>query len=347
MKDLAERLRQENERLKDELSTVRREIENCKQSEKTYRNLFEDAPVGYHELNTDGIILRVNRTEAGMLGYQQNEMIGQPIFDFIYEEHRSVARQFFHEKIKNWRPVIGFSRKYQTHSGREIDVYITDQIVYDDQLNIICIRSILRPISGESNKIGYHEVDSSGIILQVSETEAKLLGYRQNEMIGKPIFDFIAPSEREVARKAFQEKTAHWVPTYGFERRYQHKNGKWVDVMIVDRPVYDDKNIIVGIRSTIQEITEFKKVQQERDQLMNELSDALRRIQTLSGLVPICASCKKIRDDQGYWRDVEAYVAKHSGAEFSNGICPDCMKKLYPEEYARILSRERKAKTSQ
>ena len=59
------------------------------------------------------------------------------------------------------------------------------------------------------------------------------------------------------------------------------------------------------------------------------LQAAMNQIKTLSGLIPICASCKKIRDDKGYWNQVEVYIQQHSEAEFSHGFCPDCMKKLY------------------
>jgi CheY-like chemotaxis protein len=62
-----------------------------------------------------------------------------------------------------------------------------------------------------------------------------------------------------------------------------------------------------------------------------ELQTALAKIKTLSGLLPICASCKKIRDDQGYWTQLEYYISEHSEAEFTHGCCPECMKKLYPE----------------
>jgi hypothetical protein len=54
-------------------------------------------------------------------------------------------------------------------------------------------------------------------------------------------------------------------------------------------------------------------------------------VKSLSGLLPICASCKKIRDDKGYWSQVESYIQKHSDATFTHGICPDCVKKLYPD----------------
>tara|TARA_Y100000031_G_scaffold24862_1_gene26690 strand:+ start:282 stop:671 length:390 start_codon:yes stop_codon:yes gene_type:complete len=61
-----------------------------------------------------------------------------------------------------------------------------------------------------------------------------------------------------------------------------------------------------------------------------ELSDAINEVKALSGLLPICASCKKIRDDKGYWKKIEEYIQNHSEAKFSHGICPECMNKLYP-----------------
>ena len=61
------------------------------------------------------------------------------------------------------------------------------------------------------------------------------------------------------------------------------------------------------------------------------MQDALASVKSLSGLLPICASCKKIRDDKGYWSQVESYIQKHSDATFAHGLCPDCLKQLYPE----------------
>ena len=62
-----------------------------------------------------------------------------------------------------------------------------------------------------------------------------------------------------------------------------------------------------------------------------ELQAALDKIKQLSGLLPICANCKKIRDDKGYWHDVAIFIRNHSEADFSHGICPDCVGELYPE----------------
>jgi AmiR/NasT family two-component response regulator len=71
----------------------------------------------------------------------------------------------------------------------------------------------------------------------------------------------------------------------------------------------------------------------ELRRLNAELQDALAKVRTLSGLLPICSSCKKIRDDEGYWNQLEAYIQEHSNAVFSHGLCPECAKKLYPEVF--------------
>lgn len=76
----------------------------------------------------------------------------------------------------------------------------------------------------------------------------------------------------------------------------------------------------------------------ERQRLMLELQRALAEIKTLNGLLPICANCKKIRDDKGYWTRLEKYIEARSGAQFTHGICPECIKALYPDMTDRILN---------
>lgn len=87
------------------------------------------------------------------------------------------------------------------------------------------------------------------------------------------------------------------------------------------------------------EILERRKIDEERVKLIEDLQNALDNIKTLKGLIPICSSCKNIRDDQGYWNELEVYISKHSDIEFSHSLCPDCMKKYYPEEYKRLLQK--------
>ena len=76
-----------------------------------------------------------------------------------------------------------------------------------------------------------------------------------------------------------------------------------------------------------------KRHQEERERLIGELREALAKVKLLSGLLPICASCKKIREGNGYWNQIESYIKEHSEAEFSHGLCPECAKKLYPDYF--------------
>lgn len=78
---------------------------------------------------------------------------------------------------------------------------------------------------------------------------------------------------------------------------------------------------------------QLKKHEKQLEKMVNDLQKSLATIKTLEGIIPICASCKKIRDDKGYWNQVETYIRARTDAEFTHSICPDCTKKLYPELY--------------
>jgi len=88
--------------------------------------------------------------------------------------------------------------------------------------------------------------------------------------------------------------------------------------------------IVILLFKENKTIVERKQAEDERIKLIAELRKALADVKTLSGLLPICSSCKKIRDDKGYWKQIETYIAQHSKASFTHSICPDCAKKLYP-----------------
>lgn len=86
------------------------------------------------------------------------------------------------------------------------------------------------------------------------------------------------------------------------------------------------------LRSTIEIALVKHAAAEERDALIGKLQAALQEIKTLSGLLPICAACKRIRNDtEGRWQEIEAYIASHSDAHFTHGICPDCARRLYPD----------------
>ena len=81
----------------------------------------------------------------------------------------------------------------------------------------------------------------------------------------------------------------------------------------------------------IRDISERKAAETERERLIFELQQAVARVRTLSGLLPMCASCRKIRDVEGHWSDLESYIREHTTADFTHGICPECRRRLYPE----------------
>jgi CheY-like chemotaxis protein len=85
------------------------------------------------------------------------------------------------------------------------------------------------------------------------------------------------------------------------------------------------------LQTTIELALYKHQMEQERAALLRQLQEALASIKTLRGLLPICAACKKIRDDQGYWNQLEAYLSQHSDIQFTHGICPDCARQRYPD----------------
>ncbi len=116
-----------------------------------------------------------------------------------------------------------------------------------------------------------------------------------------------------------------------YESRGEHKT-----FIISARPFRDDTGNLIGIVESFQDITERILAENAKVELIGHLQEALDRVNLLSGMLPICASCKKIRDDKGYWNQIETYIRDHSDVEFSHGICPDCAKKLYPEFYDKV-----------
>lgn len=118
-----------------------------------------------------------------------------------------------------------------------------------------------------------------------------------------------------------------------FEIRVPFRDGRTRDVRATYTPEVGASGEVNGVVALIADISDLKRAAQERETLLFEPQNALAEVKKLSGFLPICSSCKKVRDDQGYWRQIEAYIKDHSEAEFSHSICPDCARKLYPELY--------------
>ncbi len=108
-------------------------------------------------------------------------------------------------------------------------------------------------------------------------------------------------------------------------------DGKRRTILHSAAPIRDEKGRLLGAVVVNQDVTEAQHLARERENLVRELQETLAQVKTLRGLIPICASCKSIRSDEGYWMRLEAYLKEHSDAEFSHGICPECYRRLYPD----------------
>ena len=113
-------------------------------------------------------------------------------------------------------------------------------------------------------------------------------------------------------------------------------NGQKKTFIVTSRPFLNAQQEVIGIVESFQDITERKLAEDAKEDLINELQKAFEEVNILSGLLPICAVCKNIRDDKGYWNKIESYIRSHSKVEFSHGICPDCAQKLYPDLYREV-----------
>ncbi len=111
--------------------------------------------------------------------------------------------------------------------------------------------------------------------------------------------------------------------------------GATKDVEVHGYPIFDETGKIVQMIEYCVDTSERKTAAREREKLIQELQKALQEVKTLTGMLPICSSCKRIRDDEGSWGSLETYISTHSGAEFSHGLCPECAQKIYPDYYKK------------
>lgn len=178
--------------------------------------------------------------------------------------------------------------------------------------------------------------DTDHIYTGCNQSFCDFLGLSRAEIIGKTVYDVAPKDLADIYRQKDAALFAHpGVQVYEFDM--QHTSLGRRHVMLNKATFHKANGKTAGLVGTILDITDKKEAEENQQRLIIELQEALDKVKTLSGFLPICASCKKIRDDQGYWNQVEEYIQKHSQAEFSHGICPDCMRSLYPEVAAKIL----------
>ena len=167
--------------------------------------------------------------------------------------------------------------------------------------------------------------------LVANQEAVRITGYSQDELKRISWLDLVHPRFREESQKRAQARLHNEELPGIYEISLVSKYGVEIPIEVTGSPVqYQGRPAIVGF---FREITERKQAEVEREAMITELKAALANIKQLKGLIPICASCKKIRNDGGYWQQVEEYVADHTDADFSHGLCDECAHNLYPDYF--------------
>jgi len=173
-----------------------------------------------------------------------------------------------------------------------------------------------------------------GVVFSWNAAAERMFGYKAEEVLGHPI-KFLIPPSRFDEEPTIIKRLRHGERIAYFETVRQRKDGQIIDVSLTISPIKDQRGKVIGISKIARDITHQKRTQAEREMLIREHEDALHRVKVLSGLLPICASCKKVRDDHGYWKQIESYISEHSEATFTHGVCPDCYERLYLQHLKR------------
>jgi PAS domain S-box-containing protein len=169
-------------------------------------------------------------------------------------------------------------------------------------------------------------------VLWVNPSFLRMFGYTHEEIQGRDS-ELLYP-DREAYERLGREGYAVLALNQVFtcEIPLRRKDGTEIWCHLVGQAV-DGDDRANGSIWIFEDISGRRRLEQERERLIAELQEALAKVKLLSGFIPICASCKKIRNDAGYWQQIEVYIRDHSEAQFSHGICPDCGKQLYGDSY--------------
>ena len=260
------------------------------ESEQRFRKLYDDAPFGYHEIDTEGRIVNINRTECQMLGYTREEMVGRPIFDFIDSEKVEIARQAVREKVAQTRPLKTIERPYRTKDGRRLIVSISERYHLDDVGKVVGLRSTMQDVSvrvqteqaliaserraralleGIEDVVIVHDFD--GRILDANPAALKRFGYSREELLELNTRQVDAPDFAQGYEDRLEEQVEHGRAR--FEGRHITRDGRIIPVeMTTSKIRFEETDAILALS---RDITERKALEATRRQLAEaELANA-------------------------------------------------------------------------
>jgi PAS domain S-box-containing protein len=319
-------------------------------SDAESRAVLEAAPEGIVVINREGQIVLVNSRTEELLKYEQDELIGMPFDAVLPELFRGEHEQQFavSAQAPGRKPGRAESElRALCKDGTELKLELSMCPISVRGGPLVCC--ILREPTGprppeqasyETEKQLRQMIENSEDILGIRDSEGRfryanrsiqrVLGYTQEQVIGSTGFDLIHPEDRP----AFDETRTEFLKKPGTRNSIQfralHANGSWVFLEVAAYNLLDDPNVR-GVVINLRDISERKQAEAKRAQLLGELQEAEAKVNPLSGILPICASCKKVKHERGYWQQIETYLKERTPVEFSHGMCPECNKLWYPE----------------
>jgi PAS domain S-box-containing protein len=336
--------------------TWRREAEQAlKESEKRYRSLVNTMREGLVEVDSDWNIRFVNERFTEMTGFSKEKLVNSNLIDLVSAEFMETAKN---ELARRRAGKFGmYELELMRADGETLFTLISPVARYDPKGNYLGSTGVISDITDlklSTEKLRRSEkrfkflAENMGDVVwtmdldlnttYVSPSIEKLFGYTPEERILQKLEEMITPDSLErIQTMLFEELERDKLPgtdpdrTATIEVEYYHRDGftLWMENQV--KAIRDEVGAVVGIYGVSRNITDRKAAEKALIAEKEKLQDAITQIKQLSGMLPICASCKKIRDDQGYWNQIESYIRDHSEADFSHSICPSCAKKLYPD----------------
>ena len=177
-------------------------------------------------------------------------------------------------------------------------------------------------------------LDLKGGVFDANPRFADMLGYSMEEIRTLHVWEWDALETKERILEMIHEVDA---AGHHFVTQHRRKDGTIIHVELSNNgATYRGQKLILCI---CRDITERKRAEREREELIRKLQESLTEIKTLRGILPVCCFCKKVRDDEGYWEQVDVYIKKHLDADVSHSICPECLRKHYPDYYKDCLGK--------
>jgi|GEM_PF-1152328 len=344
--------------------TARKRMEQqLAESEQYYREIYgatSDA-IFIHDLQ--GRILDVNRTVTKMFGFTREEALNCSVEDLSKGEApytQDDAVKYIKKGIEEGPQLFEWISKRKNGELFWTEVKLEYTIINDQERVVVVARDITHRKMAQQALADSEQrladiieflpdptwvIDTQGRVVAWNRAMEKLSGAGKKEMLGKGNYAHAVPfygvhrpmlidlvlkrdEKWESAYLKIQDKGDGYMASESFHPEMGEK-GRYLSGTATK--LYNARGDVIGAIESVRDVTAEKKSEKERERLIVELQEALGEVRALSGLLPICSACKKIRDDKGYWNQIESYIRDHSEAQFSHSICPECARDLYPE----------------